>query len=166
MQAYDWSCFTLRIPVKANNETLYHLWMTQDGLENWFLRKAAFKTPNGKAIPRNELVKSGDTYEWMWHGWGDDTVERGAILQCNGNDYLQFSFGKAGNVAVSFKKEQDEMIIELLQDQIPVDERGKEYFHLGCSKGWVFYLANLKSIVEGGIDLRNRNMELKDVVSS
>ena len=166
MQDYNWSQFTLRIPIKASAEQLYRLWMTQEGLETWFLRNAAFKKPNGDDIERNAHVDVGDTYQWLWYGYEDDTFEKGTILEANGTDKLQFSFGKAGNVAVRFKEEAGEMMVELLQDEIPVDEKGKEYYHVGCSKGWVFYLANLKSIVEGGIDLRNRNMKLKDVVSS
>ena len=166
MHDYNWSQFKLRIPIKATAEQLYRLWMTQQGLETWFLRKAAFKKINSDDIDRNVLVEVGNTYEWFWYGYGDDTFEKGAILDANGKDRLQFSFGKAGNVTVTFKEEAGEMMVEILQDGIPVDEKGKEYYHLGCSKGWVFYLANLKSIVEGGIDLRNRNVELKDVVSS
>ncbi len=102
----------------------------------------------------------------MWHGWSDDTVERGTILQANGKDSLQFSFGKAGNVSVIIKKEQEEMVVQLVQDEIPVDEEGQVYYHIGCTKGWLFYLTNLKSILEGGIDLRNKNVELKDVINS
>lgn len=166
MPDYNWSQFKLRIPTRATAEQLYRLWMTQEGLESWFLRKAAFKKPDGNSVASNALVEVNDTYEWLWYGYSDDTVERGTILEANGKDSLRFSFGKAGKVAVSFREEGEQMMVELLQDEIPVDEKGKEYYHLGCSKGWVFYLANLKSIVEGGIDLRNRNMELKDVVSS
>lgn len=166
MTTYDWGSFKLRIPVNTDPETLYRLWMTQEGLESWFLRKADFSKPNGNKIAGHVLVETGDRYEWLWHGHDDDTMERGAILHCNGTSKLQFSFGKAGNVMVSFKEEQNEMMVELFQDQIPTDEKGKEYYHLGCSKGWVFYLANLKSVAEGGLDLRNKNGELKDVVSS
>lgn len=166
MQTHDWSQFKLRIPVKANAETLYRLWTTQEGLESWFLRQAAFKKQSGNDVERNAFVEVGDTYEWLWYGYGDDTAEKGQLLQANEKDSLQFSFGKAGNVTVSFKEDAGEMMVELVQDEIPTDEKGKEYYHLGCSKGWTFYLANLKSIVEGGVDLRNRNMDLKDVVSS
>ena len=166
MQTHDWSKFTLRIPVNANRDSLYRSWATQEGLEKWFLRKAAFKKPAGELVERNAFIETGDTYEWLWHGYGDDTVERGAILEANGNDSLKFSFGKAGNVTVTIKEEGGETLVELVQDEIPTDEQGKEYYHLGCSKGWTFYLANLKSIVEGGLDLRNRSLELKDVVSS
>jgi hypothetical protein len=56
--------------------------------------------------------------------------------------------------------------VELVQEEIPTDENGKQIFHLGCKSGWTFYLANLKSIFEGGIDLRNRNTKLQDVLNS
>ena len=107
-----------------------------------------------------------DTYEWMWHGYGDDAMEKGKIMQANGKDFLQFSFGKAGYVSVTIKEETGESMIELVQDEIPTDEEGQVYYHLGCTKGWLFYLTNLKSILEGGPDLRNKKMELTDVINS
>jgi uncharacterized protein YndB with AHSA1/START domain len=165
MHPHDWSFFKLRVPVRSNIETIYKAWATTEGLENWFLRKAVF-TKDGEEKERTIFVEVNDSYEWLWHGWSDDTVERGTILQANGKDSLQFSFGKAGNVTVTIKKEQEEMIVELVQDEIPVDEEGQAYYHIGCTKGWVFYLTNLKSILESGIDLRNKNVELKDVINS
>ncbi len=38
------------------------------------------------------------------------------------------------------KKELEEMIVELVQDEIPVDEQGQVYYHIGCTKGWLFIL--------------------------
>ena len=38
--------------------------------------------------------------------------------------------------------------------------------YVDCSYGWTFFLANLKSVLEGGIDLRNRNVDIKNVVNS
>jgi len=111
-------------------------------------------------------LQLNDRYEWLWHGYNDDSVERGTILEINDYDFLKFSFGKAGNVSVSIKKEYDETLVELVKKDIPVDEHGKVNFHLGCTKGWQFYLTNLKSILEGGIDLRNKNPELKDVITA
>lgn len=166
MQPHDWSSFKLRVPISSNTETIYKCWATTNGLESWFLRKAAFSKNDGTARERTAFIQVGDTYEWLWHGWDDETVERGTILRANGRDSLQFSFGKAGNVTVTIKKELEEVVVELVQDEIPVDEQGQVYYHIGCTKGWVFYLANLKSILEGGIDLRNRNVELKDVINS
>jgi hypothetical protein len=64
------------------------------------------------------------------------------------------------------KEERGHMIVELVQTEIPTDDRGKHYWHLGCKTGWTFYLANLKSLFEGGVDLRNRDEGLKNVVNS
>ena len=135
-------------------------------MEYWFLRLSEYKKPDGAIRGNKEYVEKGDTYKWLWHGWPDDTVEHGTILDCNGKDFFKFSFGKAGNCAVTIKKEEGEMMIELVQDRIPTDEQGMHYWHLGCKTGWTFYLANLKSLYEGGIDLRNKNEKLQQVLNS
>jgi len=36
---------------------------------------------------------------------------------------------------------------------------------LGCASGWAFYLVNLKSIYEGGLDLRNKTPALKHMLN-
>jgi hypothetical protein len=92
----------------------------------------------------------------MWHGWPDETVEYGTILDCNGKDLFRFSFGKAGNCTVRIYKEKEETIVEILQEDIPDDETGKQTWHVGCKTGWTFYLTNLKSVYQFETDLRNK----------
>jgi len=164
--AYDWSRFTKRINVKTSREIIYKAWTTQDELEKWFLRLAEFTKQDGELRNRFEQVEAGDRYKWLWHGWPDSTVESGEMLMVNGTDLLQFSFGKAGNVTVRIFSEEGENLVELVQENIPTDEQGKRYYHLGCMEGWTFYLANLKSILEGGIDLRNKSEKLQKVINS
>lgn len=166
MTDFNWSTFTTRIPVKASVEKLYWCWSTKEGMEYWFLRLCEYKKPDDTLCTNNEYVTKGDTYKWLWHGWPDDTVEKGEILDCNGIDLFKFSFGKAGLCTVQIKKEYGETILELVQENIPDDEEGKHYWHLGCKTGWTFYLTNLKSLLEGGFDLRNRNEHLKNVINS
>lgn len=165
-QSYDWSRFTVRINVKAPESRLYHAWATRSGMEHWFLRLAEFKKPSGELRKDEEFVEKGDTYKWLWHGWPDDTVEYGEILGCNGKDQLSFSFGKAGHCHVTIREEEGEKIVELVQDKIPTDEKGMQYYHVGCKTGWTFYLANMKSLYEDGIDLRNRNVKLQEMINS
>ena len=62
--------------------------------------------------------------------------------------------------------DEGETIVELTQFNIELDDRSKSIFHVGCMQGWTFYLANLKSIMEGGIDLRNKNEKLKRMMNS
>ncbi len=165
---YDWSRFTKRVNIKAGIDTgiIYNAWATQQGLEKWFLRSAIFTSADNAQSNTASQVQPGDTYAWLWHGYDDATTEYGKILEANGTNYLKFVFGNAGTVTVSIYPEQNETIVELLQEDIPTDEKGKAYFHIGCSTGWVFYLANLKSILEGGLDLRNKNVALQHVLTA
>jgi uncharacterized protein YndB with AHSA1/START domain len=166
MSIFDWKTFITRVPVNAPIEKLYWCWATREGIEYWFLRLGEYKKPDGALRAANEFVEKGDTYCWRWHGWPDEITEEGTIIDCNGNDFIKFSFGKAGNCAVTIKQEEGQTIVELMQDNIPDDEQGRHYWHLGCKTGWTFYLANLKSLLEGGIDLRNKNEKLKNVINS
>jgi len=165
MDEFNWSEFTVRIPVAASVQTLYEAWATRRGIESWFLRTAEYRRPDGARRLADQKVKEGDLYTWRWHGWPDEVAELGRILDCNGTDYFRFSFGDAGICAVTIKEASGAAIVELVQSDIPTDEEGKHHWHLGCKTGWTFYLANLKSVIEGGIDLRNKDVALKDVVN-
>jgi uncharacterized protein YndB with AHSA1/START domain len=166
MSDYDWSKFCKRIDIKAPAEAIHKAWTTQAGLEGFFLRTAEFTNPEGRIRRKHESIEKGDAYRWLWHGYDDDTEERGTILEANGTDKLQFTFAGQCTVTISITKEQNENIVTLWQGNIPTDEKSKTNWHLGCSNGWAFYLTNLKSILEGGLDLRNKDELLKNVVNA
>lgn len=161
-----WGSFTVRININAAVEKLYLLWATEAGMESWFLRLCEYKRASRTHRDSHDPVQNGDTYLWRWHGYSDEVKEEGMILECNGKDYLKFSFGQAGDCIVRIKEEAGHTIVELYQENIPDDEKGKHYWHVGCKAGWTFYLANLKSLCEGGIDLRNKDERLKDMINS
>jgi hypothetical protein len=164
--SFDWSRFAVRINVAAPTGVLYNAWATRAGIEHWFLRVSEYKEPGGRLRGPAERVEKGDEYRWLWHGWPDDVVELGTILDCNGADWIRFSFGKAGDCSVTITQEEKETIVELAQENIPTDDQGKQQWHIGCKTGWTFYLANLKSLLEGGIDLRNKNERLKNMINA
>lgn len=163
--SYTWSSFVTRINVNAPIDKLYSMWATRGGMELWFLRMSEYKRADG-ILQMDEKAIKDDTYCWRWHGWSDDVTEEGAILDCNGKDFFKFSFGKAGDCTVIIKEELGYTIVELTQENIPDDDQGKHYWHVGCKTGWTFYLANLKSICEGGIDLRNKDERLKNMLNA
>ena len=166
MADFNWDRFTVRINIKAPAEKLYWCWATRAGIEFWFLRRSDFKKPDGSLSESNDLVQKGDTYSWWWYGYPDEVVEHGDILEANGKDLFKFKFGAAGNCTVSIYEEQVEHIVELLQDEIHTDDKAKQNLHIGCKTGWTFYLANLKSMIEGGIDLRNKNEQLQNMLNA
>lgn len=154
MNSFDWTSFTRKIAVKAPMPQLYAAWTCTAEIEKWFLRQALFMR-NETILEADVLAEPGDTYAWNWYGY--DVTENGRITAANGYSYLQFSF--AGNclVDVSLEEQHGFVVLELKQHNIPVDEHSKREIRLGCASGWSFFLLNLKSVYEGGLDLRNRD---------
>jgi uncharacterized protein YndB with AHSA1/START domain len=161
----DLKKFTKRIAVRAEMATLYHSWSTQEGLEKWFLRKAEFSTPSGVTRPSEKSAQTGDYYYWLWHGWSDDTFERKKVIRSNGKDFFQFLFSGDSIVTVKLIKEKNFNIVELTQE-IPADADADLGLRIGCDTGWTFYMTNLKSVLEGGLDLRNKDLKLNPVLNS
>jgi len=163
---HDWTKFTKKIPIKADIPTIYHAWTTQDELEKWFLRKAQFIKPDKSFRGQNEPIQKGDKYEWFWHGYPDTVYEKKEILEANGKDFLQFGFSGDCIVSVKVSVYEGETIVELTQENIAEDDNPASNLLVGCGEGWTFYLANLKSYLQGGIDLRNKNINIQGVISS
>jgi len=164
--SYNWKQFIKRIPIKASAKAIYDAWTTQQGLESWFLRLAQFIKPDGNIRSKSDHIEAGDNYKWLWFGYEDAVVEEKEILAANGWDHLKFSFSGGCIVNVSKKKEGGEKSWELKKDMPMEDADDQQQFYIECGKGWGFYMANLKSVLEGGIDLRNKNINLKQVINA
>lgn len=162
--SYDWSQFSQWIKIKAPVQTIYNLWTTRRGIESWFLRMGEFSR-NGDVIGDDEPVAVGDTYLWRWHGYPDSSIETGEVLEANGVDRFRFAFGKAGIVTVDIQDLGNGVSkMTITQSDIPTDEQGRANYHVGCSSGWTFYRCNMKAVVEGGVDIRNKgnNEDMND----
>lgn len=162
----DWTTFTKRITVNAEIDTIYRACATQAGMESWFLRIAEFSDRQKVARSRDSIVEPGDSYFWAWHGWGDEVNQTGQILAANGKDFIQFTFHDPMVVSLTIHKEHDSQLVELVQQNIPLDDDARRNYFVGCGEGWTFYLTNLKSVLEGGLDLRNKNLQIRNVVNS
>ena len=158
--------FIKRISIHVSPRKVFEAWSTQSGLESWFLRRAEFTDADGKKRERDESIQKGDQYLWIWHGYGDDVFEQRTILNSNGTDSLSFEFTGQCIVTVNVKTERGETICELVQERIPFSDDITDHLYVLCGEGWTFYLTNLKSILEGGIDLRNKNLELTKLVNA
>lgn len=162
----NWSSFTKRVTLQVSKARIYRAWATQDGLESWFLRSARFTDASGKLRSRTSYVQQGDAFEWRWFGHPDTVEERREVIEANGVDFLQFLFSGGCKVSVRIGCEEGQSILSLTQEDIPDDPDPATNLYIGCGEGWTFYLANLKSILEGGIDLRNRDQKIPHVINS
>jgi hypothetical protein len=164
MTNFDWTTFTRKIAIKAKLSDIYNAWTKASEIEKWFLGKAIFNDSNEKPIHSEKTIEKGFTYDWNWYLF--DTKEHGKITEANGTDFIQFTF--AGNCLVDVKLslQDDYVIVELTQKNIPTDDNSRQGIRLGCDSGWSFFLVNLKSVYEGGIDLRNKNTRLKGMLNN
>lgn len=164
MKNFDWTTFTRKIAIKANLSEIYNAWTKPSELEKWFLSKADYFDPKEKAIAKDEAIKKGDSYAWSWFLY--DIVERGKVTEANGADFIQFTFAGECLVDVKLSLLDEYVVVELTQKNIPTDDDSKKNIRLGCDNGWSFFLVNLKSIYEGGLDLRNKDPKLKVMLNN
>ncbi|HWZ04321.1 MAG TPA: SRPBCC domain-containing protein [Mucilaginibacter sp.] len=155
-----WTRFKVTGDFNIDIRTLYEAWATPVGLEKWFLRKGDFYTIVGRQREPEEFIAKEDTYEWYWHGWGDETCEKGEILEANGTDFIKFTFAKDNIVSVNLSSRNGVYLVELTQENIAIEEDPAKSLFVQCQVGWTFYFANLKSVFEGGLDLRNKKLEV------
>ncbi|GGH05241.1 SRPBCC family protein [Mucilaginibacter phyllosphaerae] len=160
MDQTRWSKFKLCGDYNVDLRSLYLAWTTPAGLEKWFLRKADFFTVPQRLREAGEQILKEDTYSWYWHGYDNSMVQTGSILEANGHDFVKFTFSGGSMVSVNFSTRNGLTIIELEQTNIPPEDDPEKNLLVQCQVGWVFYLANLKSVFEGGKDLRNKRVDL------
>jgi hypothetical protein len=155
-----WTSFKVTGDYNTDIRSLYEAWATTEGIEKWFLRKANFYSVPLRLREPEEFILKEDTYEWYWHGYDDNTFEKGQILEANGTDFIKFTFSGGSTVSISLYSRNGVSIVELLQENIPVENDPSKSLFVQCQIGWTFYLANLKSVLEGGVDLRNKKLEV------
>jgi uncharacterized protein YndB with AHSA1/START domain len=160
----QWSRFKLRVNIRAGIDTIYQALGTPAGLESWFLKKATITDSAGKERQDTSAIQAGDSYEWFWYCWPGS--HKGKILSANGKDIFKFTFSMNSPVTISIYPEAGETIVELVESDLPTDPESVMKHYVGDSKGWIFYLTNLKALLESGIDLRNKNEEIKDVITA
>lgn len=154
-QEYSWENFTRVKKINASMEDIYNAWTSSKDIINWFLRSAEYRDSAGRLREPSERIQAGDSYIWTWHGY--DGQEENKIIEANGKDRIIFGFAQDCKVTVTIKPWGKGHEVELVQNDIPLDEKAKVNWHLGCSVGWAVYLMNLKSVLEGGLDLRTKD---------
>jgi hypothetical protein len=161
----DFSQFKLRVNIRTNIENAYKAWTTTAGLDSWFLGKVVFTDPNGNIREGDSLAQPDDEYSCHFLSNPDTLAIKGKVLKANGKNLYSFTFSRECPVTISIFTEHDETIVELIESNGQTDEPTVMRQYVSDSKGWIFYLTNLKSVLEGGLDLRNRNAAIKNTIT-
>lgn len=164
MKNFDWTRYTKKIAVRAPLHLIYAAWTTPEELERWFLEAVKFYDQDNNLTGKQVSAEQGFIYKWKWHLYDD--IVKGKILAANGKDFLQFTFEGESIVEIKLTTDGDYTLVELTHKNIPTDDESKQYIRLGCASGWTFYLINLKSAYEGGLDLRNKDEHLHVMINN
>ena len=159
----DWLGFTQAIHVEASPERIFALLATCTGLERWFIARADAGCEPSRFVP------VGGRVALTWRGLGGtEMTEVNGVLACEPAQRVRFGWYEDKGW-VEFRvtaRDGGGSTVELEQRMQPSADRSLvEQAYVGCREGWAFYLANLKSVAEGGLDLRERQPDRPGLVN-
>jgi uncharacterized protein YndB with AHSA1/START domain len=138
------------------------MWATPGGLEKFFIKSAKHFNSDLTAKKSSELASKGDNYHWTWI---HDYELPGEIIEVTDKPSISFTFGNMA-VKVDVIKSGNKSLVKLHQYNIPdKTEEDKALSHMNCRSCWVFYLTNLKSVLEKDYDLRDDNPDHSDCIA-
>ena len=140
---FDWTSFYLKIAINASPEKVFRAWTDAKELSSWFTVKTEFEAKKNGRIH----------FEWL----GGDKMDAKVISITKNRQVIIPFGGKGEKVKVVVKKDGKGAVCELYQYDMKTSEKDKTAMHMGCKQGWTFFLTNLKSYLEHGIDLRSHN---------
>ncbi|WP_353778649.1 SRPBCC domain-containing protein [Winogradskyella sp. 3972H.M.0a.05] len=142
--------FSHKILLHTTIKDVYQCVATAQGLESWFLGNVKFSSQN-EQLSATEVPSSGTAYLWKWQ---KDFQIEGEIIASENDSYFEFTFGKDFTVLFSLERhESGSTILHLHQKNLnPTAEN--EFSFINCCVCWVFFLTNLKSVIEQNVDLR------------
>lgn len=151
---FAWDTLSLAIFVDAPLDVVDWHWATEAGITRWFIVDASYRSP-GTEAPRapTDRIQAGDRYVWTWN---NGVEEQGTVEFCESEGHYVFTFGEGTRVDVRLSDQAGRTLVELTQSTEAIDDERYAVYR-DCLQGWTFYLANLKSMMEGGIDLRESN---------
>ena len=151
---YDWTQFDLYHYYPAPLEKVWHAWATPEGLCSFFVETCTgFDTEGNAHTPQSAFVPGG-SYKWKWR---HDFAGEGSIFTVEPMSHLAFSFGAAMRVDVHLQDVGSSVRVHLHQSQIPDSEEGHVIGHMNCRSCWIFFMTNLVSVLQNGIDLRHED---------
>ena len=161
MDTYDWSQFHLRMYYLAPRADVFRRFATPAGLESFFIHEARHFGPDGTRRESNETIQTGDRYEWTYvHDFGHDGVFERVV---EGSE-IRFTFGPM-TVDIRFRDVPGATEVHLHQTGCATEDPDRAWHHVNCRSCWIYFLTTLKSQLEHGIDLRDRNPETADAIA-
>lgn len=149
----DWTRFHLYVAIGAPPDELFRAWSTSQGMESFFVEMMAIRNSDGRLLDPGEPATQGCRFVWRWDS---GALVSGEFLNVQPGRELGFTFG-ASKVCIRLQQQESGTILELCQYDMEDTQQNRMHLHTNCRAAWVYFLTVLKTLLEHGIDGRDRS---------
>lgn len=154
--------FTHAIMLKAPVEIVYEYISTGVGISKWFIGNADYYYGDKSIRLGNDDAQKGDSFLWKW--LNKDLELKGIVTNALKDKEFGFTFGPSFLVIINLSEEKDRTKVTLTQ-RYQESAIENEFGFINCCVCWVFFLTNLKSVIEHGKDLRETEADIEMLVN-
>ena len=159
---FNLQSFTHSIYLNKSAGEVFDYIAKSNGFTKWFIGGASYVSPEGDVRNSDDYVQREDNMELKWQN--KDFFTKGIVLDVHENELFSFTFGSLFNVTITLKPDNGRTLFTLTQKY----NKGaiqNDFAHINCCVCWVFFMTNLKSVIENGIDLRETNPDTEERVN-
>lgn len=159
---FTWKEFTHAILLNTSVDAVYDMVATSDGLCKWFLGEASFSNDGGR-VNGGLIPEAGDYYHWKWLAKEHEVA--GKVIDTEPGRMIKYTFGAAFYVSFTVSADESGLTLLTLHQTCNDDVEFNEFNYVNCCVAWTFFMTNLKSVIEQGIDLRETRVSNEMLVN-
>ena len=148
----DWTQFKLHVAIDAQPGRVLESWTTAAGMERFFVEMMQITSPDATLREGDEQACEGDHFIWRWDS---GRCIRGEYLAVVPGSEAVFTFGES-KVRVEVSPYLNGTLLVLQQFDIPDTPEDRMHTHTNCRAAWVYFLTVLKTLLEHGVDGRDK----------
>jgi hypothetical protein len=134
-------------------QQVFRRFSTAVGLQSFFIHEARHVAADGTPRRPDETVQTGDSYHWTYV---HDLAHGGHFLQVHTDQRVQFSFGSM-LVDIHFRDVGAGTEVDLHQTNCSTVDPERAWQHVNCRSCWIYFMTNLRSVLNDGPDLRDHD---------
>lgn len=139
------------ILLNRTTDEVFSMFGMAGGLEQWFQGEAVYTAKDNGLRKRGKPIQNRDSFYWKW--LAKDFSLPGMVLDVSPGKSAEFTFGSLFNIKMSVSSQNGRTLFTIEQWYINGVQKN-DFAYINCCTCWVFFLTNLKSVLEHGIDLR------------
>lgn len=152
---YNNNEFTHGIYINATAGKVFEYAATSSGISKWFIGNCKYYYKDNHIRLGHEFAEKGDSFLWKW--LNKDLELKGMVLEAVRDELFQFTFSPLYIVTIKLTSDKGKTRLTLRHEY--QDSAVKDEFNfINCCVCWVFFLTNLKSVIENGADLRETDI--------